>query len=440
MYSLLDFFIDPILRAPTLGSMFMCFASSLVGTIVVIRKRSLLGEALSHAAYPGVVLSVLLFASLFKAGDDELFSFFILFGAFLSSILGLACLDILQKRFKVKNDAALCFILSAFFGVGVLVASRIQVTHALWYKQIQAFLYGQAATMTDAHVGMYAGLSGFVLLFILLFYRQIQIVNFDSHFAKTIGIRVSFIEAVLFLLLVLAVTIGIRSVGVVLMSGMLIAPAIAARQLTHKLSKMFILSSIFGAASAFFGNYLSVMIPLWMQRGHFSLPTGPMILMVGAFLCFICLFFAPERGFLIRLLRRKKFSKKCEEENLLKTLWKNGESNSFALVEVRRMGGRSFLATYLLLRRLCKQGWVSKKKQVYSLTQDGKVRASHIVRLHRLWEVYLVHLGQSREKVHASAEEMEHVITPDLEKQLSDYLNHPNMDPHCQPIPIGNKL
>ena len=141
------YFTDPVLQAPTIGSMLMCLSSAFVGVIVFLKKRSLLGEALSHATYPGVVLSVLFMATFFPLASDEV-AIAILVGAFLTCFLGLLLIEVLENKFRVKNDAALCFVLSVFFGVGVLVASRIQFTHALWYKTVQIFLYGQAATMT----------------------------------------------------------------------------------------------------------------------------------------------------------------------------------------------------------------------------------------------------------------------------------------------------
>ncbi|HEY5260253.1 MAG TPA: metal ABC transporter permease, partial [Rhabdochlamydiaceae bacterium] len=133
-----DAFTDPVLRAPTLGSMLMCLASALVGVIVVLRKRSLVGEALSHAAYPGVVLAAL-FAAVFFPESEEGFAFIILIGAFLSALLGLWTIELLQEKFHVKADAALCFVLSVFFGFGILLASRVQFTHPLWYQKVQMF-------------------------------------------------------------------------------------------------------------------------------------------------------------------------------------------------------------------------------------------------------------------------------------------------------------
>ena len=433
MYHWTAFFTDPLLRAPMIGGILMCITASLVGVIVLIRKRSLVGEALSHAAYPGIVVGAVVFGSFF-AFLEEWFSSFLLVGAFFSSLLGLLGLHFLQTRFRVKSDAALCFILSSFFGIGVLIASRIQYTHPLWYRQIQSFLYGQPATMTDYHIWMYGVLCLMVIAFLIFFYRSIQVVNFDPPFASSLGFSTKWVEVLFFCLLVLAVTVAIRGVGVVLLSGMLIAPSLAARQMTHNLSKMFFFAALFGALSAFLGNYVSAEFPGWIASPRLILPIGPLIILFGALFCFLSLFLAPQRGLLVRWLRRKRFSKICEEENLLKILWKIKEGEQRTLLQLAKVRQRSSFSTWVILKRLARYGWVVQEEG-YLLSKEGKMKASQVVRLHRLWEVYLVHLGQSTEKVHASAEEMEHVITPELEKSLSEYLNHPQVDPHSQPIP-----
>ena len=139
----LYYFTDPVLQAPTIGSILMCLSSALIGVIVFLRRRSLLGEALSHASYPGVVISVFVTAHFFPSAYDALASI-VLMGAFCTSAAGLWLIEKMENHLKVKNDAALCFVLSLFFGIGVLIASRLQFSHALWYKTVQVFLFGQA--------------------------------------------------------------------------------------------------------------------------------------------------------------------------------------------------------------------------------------------------------------------------------------------------------
>jgi manganese/zinc/iron transport system permease protein len=418
-----EVFYDPVLRAPTLGSMLMCFGASLVGVIAFLRKSSLIGESLSHAAYPGVMLGVMA-AGFFGVLDlwEGFASLLVLFFAFLTAILGLFLIDLLQKR-KVPTDAALCLVLSSFFGIGVLGASRLQFTHSVLYQQALGYLYGQAATMTDRHIVLYGVLAALVLACVIFFFRELQILSFDRHFAKSMGVSVAKIEGMIFFLMALSVVTGIRSVGVVLMSAMLIAPAAFARQWTHHFSTMLVLAALCGVVSAYLGNVLA---------SH--LPTGPMIVLIASIFCLFSLLFAPERGLLSRMFRRAAFRFRCLQENLLKAMWRGGEPVS--LKELSKSKNISSPYLFILLFTLIQAGWVEKSKEGYFLTPDGLKRGSRIVRLHRLWELYLVdYLGVEEKRVHRNAEEMEHILTPEIEEKLTHLLKDPKVDPHSQPIP-----
>ena len=402
-YRLVDFFIDPILRAPTIGSMLMCSAASLVGVIVFIRRKSLVGEALSHAAYPGLVLSAFGLSFFFPSLEDKLFVF-LLMGAFLAALLGLLFIQGIQARFKVKSDAALCFVLSSFFGVGILFASRMQGSSPLWYRQIQTFLYGQAATMTDFHVWMYGALFCLVASFIILFYRPIQLVYFDRQFAGGVGLPISLFEMAFVFLLVLAVTVAMKSVGVVLLSGMLIAPALGARRMSHKLSVIFLLSSLMGALSGFLGNYFSVKFSEWLPSGRFVFPTGPMIVLAGSLLCLLSLLFAPKKGHFMQSFRKKRFANICKEEELLKVLWRVKEN--LTLEEIASRLQSSSFSVRFLLKKLVASGLLLKSQNAYSLSLEGESCAKEITHLHKLWEAHLIYIGPSREKVSVSSKEM----------------------------------
>ncbi len=409
---MIEFFTDPILRAPTWGCILMCVASSMMGVLIFLKKRSLVAEALSHAAYPGACLAVALFALLFSKYEEWSF-IAVLIGALFSSLLGLKAINWLEEKGKVRLDAALCFILALFFGIGVVIVSIMQSAIPVWYRQVQMLLFGQAATMSDIHIYLYAGIAALIAVFLILAFHPIKAIFFDRNFSLSAKIPVIWIERIVFWLLLLSLIVGIRSVGVVLMSGMFIAPAVAARSFSNRLHVILGLASLFGASSAFFGNYLSV---------EMDLPTGPMIVLIASFFALFGLFFSPKRGLCFRLVRIVCFRLRCIEENILKGIWKKGEA--------QRQKSPIF---QMALWRLKKGGWLDSKLQ---LTSDGKRRASMIVRLHRLWELYLTEeLGFHAEKVHRTAEEMEHILTPEMEEKLTRLLENPKKDPHQQPIP-----
>ena len=421
----MNYFTDPIFRAPLFSSVFMGLAASLIGVLTFLRKRSLLAESLSHASYPGAVLGVFLFALFFPSMEPP--STIILFGAFLTALSGLFAINWIHKRRRAKSDAALCLILSGFFGVGLTFASLLQWTHPVQYKKIQLFLFGQTATLTDIHAFFYGVLAFIVLLFLGIFFHSIQAVYLDRQYAKSLGLRVSLLENWITLFLVFSVVAGTRCVGVVLMSGMLIAPPLAARQWTDRFSLMLLLSALFGMASAFLGNVLSYEWGVLFGE-RFSSPTGPSIVLCASFFAFFSLFFAPKRGIVSRLIRIFRFRLRCQEENLLKWAWK--KKGAFSRDDCLQYHSR-----YLLFF-LTGKGALKHSGSGFFLTPKGMKKATRIVRLHRLWEVYLVeHLGLGADKVHPNAEEMEHILTPEIEERLTHLLQNPKRDPHNNPIP-----
>ena len=293
-HNFVSYFIDPVLRAPTIGCMLMCLAASLMGVVLFLRKQSLMGEALSHASYPGVILGVMAAGSFSVNEDSELtLALLILTGAFSTGMAGMWAIRQLERKLKVPGDAALCFILSTFFGIGLTLASEVQFSFTTLYKQAATFLYGQAATMTDVHVAIYGCLALTTVLAIAAFYKELQVMIFDQSYAKSLGLNVRLIDTVMMVLAVLSVIIGIRSVGVVLMSAMLIAPAVAARQFTNGLSMLFLIAAFVGMTSGFLGNYWSLEAAEILSRLYPStriiLPTGPMIVLAAFFFALLAL-------------------------------------------------------------------------------------------------------------------------------------------------------
>jgi manganese/zinc/iron transport system permease protein len=424
----LDYFTDPILRAPTWGCILMSVAASLMGVVLYLQKRLLVGESTAHAAYPGAVCGLVLTSALGQSAQESS-AVAVLAGAFTTSWLGLKLLAILERRYKIQSDSALCFILSVFFGSGVLAASWLQAVDPVGASQIQMLLFGQAATLTDAHVLLYVILACGTLFFLLAAFRPVQALLFDRNFAGAIGIRSQAVERTLVFLLLLSFVIGIRSVGVVLLSGMLIGPAVAARQIARRLKTLFFAAAGIGALSGLLGNVISVETAL-RSTSH-TIPTGPAIVLVSGAIALMSLLFAPGRGVLFRILRRTAFQVRCLEENVLKGIWKRGGMTHLELKQ------RYPTLIRLVVWRLVKQGWlVGQTRSLYQLTPDGVLRAERIIRLHRLWELYMTQqLGVHAERVHLSAEEMEHVLTPELERQLTEVLADPQRDPHDQPIP-----
>ena len=427
MNSLVDFFSfhDPNIRFVALGSVILTASSAIVGAFTFLNKRSLIGDAIAHAVLPGICLGFIL------AGTKN--PFFLIGGAFVTGWLSLVVVDYVTRRTRIKEDTAIGLVLSVFFGLGIVLLTVIQKSGNAAQSGLDHFLFGKAASLVGEDLYTFAAVALILLVAVFALFKEFTLLAFDKDFAKAIGLPVKKIEHVLTSLIVLAVVIGIQAVGVVLMAAILITPAAAARFWTDKMRVMFLLASLFGAVSGLAGAYISYVAP--------AMPTGPWIVIVISFIAFISFFLAPRRGVLSRLLKQGSIRKTINDENVLKALYQLGEeSRNFYLQRsvddiLRR---RKFQRENLVhvLKRLRNQGYVEQTGNLWGLTEAGKVRGQRVVKMHRLWELYLTtQLHIAPDHVHDDADTIEHLLTPELEAQLEQLLNYPKTDPHKSEIP-----
>ncbi|MGH8015884.1 MAG: metal ABC transporter permease, partial [Candidatus Zixiibacteriota bacterium] len=325
-----------------------------------------------------------------------------------------------------------------FFGLGIVLLTYIQKSGAGAQSGLDKFLFGQAAAISKADVIILA-LTGLVMMLVLLaLYGRLKLLTFDSGFAGSLGINVGVLQFVLTTLLVVAVTIGLQAVGVVLMSAILIIPAAAARQWTDRLGLMITLSALIGMASGILGAYISFLAP------HF--PTGPWIVIVAASIFIVSIFFAPKRGLISRLRRHLQNRRGMTQDHVLKVLFKAGmDTRNWKVFTPKEQIARlwSFTTGELGrgLRILLGKGLLEKEGNMYHLSESGVKAGARVTRLHRLWEVYLSrYLELPEDHVHRDAEEMEHIITPEVEKKLEEMLGYPVLDPHHQEIPYFDQV
>lgn len=441
MISLSNYFFDSVLQAPTIGCILMCMTAAVVGVFQVLRGQALLGEVLSHASYPGVVLALLLDYLSFQETSDlsSLVALFI--GATASMLLALFFIRWHEKSWHLSKDVTLTLTLASFFAVGLFVLSLLQNEFPTLERRLQSYLFGQAAVMRDLHVVIYAGFSLVILGLVILLFRPIQATLFDPTFVDLSPHSRKKIEALLFAMMLGAIVVGIRALGVVLISSQFLLPIAAARFWSNRLKPLLVLSALFGALSGFFGLVISHEVGL--QTGVL-LPTGPLIVVVGAFFFGVALIFSPKNGLLIRLKRRYQFFFMCQQENLLKNMWKLcAEKKEFVVTrqEFQSLSEMGAIERYFRLWQMRRTGWLKKASaNSFELTAAGQLMGRKIVRLHRLWELYLVKFcGVHKSRVHPSAEEMEHILTKEIEEQLTVLFHNPKKDPHQQPIPSFNE-
>lgn len=420
---------DSNVRWVMLGSALLGASGGVLGCFAFLRRRALLGDALAHAALPGICLAFLLFQS-----RDPLL---LLLGAVASGLLGTGAIRLITQESRVKEDSAIAIVLSVFFGLGIVLLTLIQRSGNAAQAGLDKFLFGQAAALVDSDVQILAGLSTILLVAVFLLYKEFKIVSFDEAFGATMGLRVRVIDAILMLLIVLGVCIGLSAVGVVLMAAMLVTPPAAARFWTDRLSRMLLLSALFGAASGVLGTIISALAP--------RMPTGPWMVSSATVIFAISLLLAPRRGILARALLFRSNRRRRAEENLLTTLYRLGEADGAmgALRPLEDLAGRRSVRlseARRVLRRLERDGLTlaGAGSDAWRLTPPGEERARRVIRLHRLWEIYLterLHLAQDH--VHDDAEEIEHFITPELEAELETILQRPRLDPHGRQIPYA---
>lgn len=427
MNSLIEFFSfqDANIIYVALGSVLLTASSAVVGTFTFLNKKALVGDAIAHAVLPGICLGFIL------AGTKN--PVILISGAFATGWISVVLVDLIRNKSKIKEDTAIGLILSVFFGFGVLLLTVIQKSGNAAQSGLDHFLFGKAASLVGQDLVVFGIVAVLLLVMVYLFFKEFSLLAFDKDFAVSIGLPVKTIQLILTSLVVLAVVIGIQAVGVVLMAAMLITPAAAARFWTDKINTMIFLACIFGAFSGLAGAYISFIAP--------AMPTGPWIVIVISTLALLSFFLAPKKGIITRFISQRKVRLMMQEENVLKALYHLGEADKDFFKQrgvVAITQKRHFDLTMLenTLQRLLRQGYLTKSGSSWQLTKEGKEKGQRIVKLHRLWELYLTtYLRIAPDHVHDDAETIEHFLTPELEAMLEEKLNYPKFDPHEEKIP-----
>ncbi|CAI6083338.1 Manganese transport system membrane protein MntC [Paenibacillus sp. JJ-100] len=278
---------DPNTRWILLGCMLLGFSSGIIGSFTFLRRQSLMGDTLAHAALPGICIA-------FMLTETKSIGLF-LFGALIAGIVATFGISWITRYSRIKQDAAMGIVLTVFFGIGVVMLTRIQHSASGSQSGLDKYLFGQAASMVLTDVYIMGGVCLVLLLACLLWFKEFKLVSFDPGFARGMGLPVGVLEQLILLLTVIAVVAGIQAVGVVLVAALLVTPAAAARCWTDSLALMVLLSGLFGAVSGSAGTVFSTLVP--------NLPTGPVTVLAATVLFIGSALLAPRRGLLARKLR-----------------------------------------------------------------------------------------------------------------------------------------
>jgi len=281
-------------RNVLLGATMLGALGGMLGSFALLRRQSLLGDALAHAALPGVCLGYLI------TGSKAPLPLFL--GALAAGLLGSLLILAIVRYSRIKEDAAIGIVLSVFFGAGIVLLTHIQKLPDGNQSGLDKFLFGQAATLIAEDLKVMAVLGALVLVALLLFYKELKLLAFDPAFGASLGLPIRRLEVLLTMLLVVVVVVGLQTVGAVLIVAALITPAAAARQWTDRLGAEHLLASAIGAASGAAGSLASALVP--------RLPTGPVIVVVSSGALILSLLFAPRRGLLWGMLRERRVAER----------------------------------------------------------------------------------------------------------------------------------
>ncbi|MFL6294208.1 MAG: iron chelate uptake ABC transporter family permease subunit [Thermoanaerobaculia bacterium] len=412
-------------RNVLIGATLLGVLGGTLGTFALLRRQSLLGDALAHAALPGVCIAYLI------TGTKSPLPLFA--GALAAGLLGSLLILATVRWSRIKEDSAIGIVLSVFFGIGIVLLTLIQKLPAGNQSGLDKYLFGQAATLVVADLQVMAVLGAIVIAFVVAFYKEFKLLAFDREFGSSLGLPMRKLEVLLTLLLVVVVVVGLQTVGVVLIVATLITPAAAARQWTDRLGAMLLLSAGIGATAGAAGSLVSASMA--------KLPTGPVIVLVSSSVLIVSLLLAPSRGILWARLRERQVAGRIQRENLLKDLYLLGERKAdwaTALTWPHLMGLRGQTGRELArnARPLVAAGLAERDGDTLRLTEAGRKEAEQVVRKHRIWEVYLSRrLELPSDHVHRDAEAMEHALSEAAVTELEEALGFPALDPHGSPIP-----
>jgi len=421
MIELLETFQSPWAMRALLASSMVGIMCGALGAFIVLRNMSLIGDALAHAILPGIVISFMLF------GHHSL-GFFV--GAVIAGLVTAVAITWIQQKVKTKNDAAIGIVFTAMFAMGVIGISRLSKQDGV-HLDLKDFLFGNVLGVSDVDLQLTAIVTIVVLACIVIFYRYLFVTTFQPVVASVMGIKVNAIHYLLMLLLSFAVVASLRTVGVILVVAMLITPASTALLLSNRLKVVIALSALIGLLSAILGLIISI---------QWETTPGPAMAVTVTGFYLLAVFFSPQKGLLFKSIRKRKFTKKIELEDLLKRTFHLQNRSNNSLAELAKQLTWPLSKVKSVAQQLSQKSLGMLKNDQVILNSKGTDEALRLIRAHRLWESYLVKdMGLNDSQIHDDAERFEHVLTDDQVNRLDQHLGFPSKDPHGAPIPGERK-
>lgn len=412
-------------------------ACALPGAQLVLRRRSMMGDAISHAVLPGVAIAFLITAT-----NDPLV---MLVGAIVIGILTTVLVDLVQRAGRTEVGASMGIVFTALFALGLVLirafADDVLIDpHVVIYGSIE-LSYLDQVDLLGWSVPRGAVVNGGSLvingLLFLLFYKELKLTAFDEPLAAAMGFRPRLVQGVLMAMTAATAVAAFETVGSILVVSMIIVPGATAWLLTDRYGPMLIWTLVIATCAALLGHIAALIVPGWFGFEGMS-TAGSMAVMSGVLfaLAWIC---SPQQGLVAAWRRRVKLSRRIVMEDILGLLYRyeeraEGDAAGLTLADVREALSASPSLVGRALRQVRSTKQVSVQGDVVQLTDSGRTAARSLIRTHRLWERFLwERLGLRPDHIHTTADRMEHFTSEEMARELS--VHDEGEDPHGRPIP-----
>jgi manganese/zinc/iron transport system permease protein len=430
---------------PMLTAVFASLACGVLGNFLLLRRLSLMGDAISHSVLPGLVIAFLI------TGTRSPIAMFI--GAAVAGVLTVAVVELIRRFARLESGAAMGVTFSIFFALGVLLLEQAAarqvdldpdcVLHGMletifWFPPAEWASFGSFGTFADTprQVIITGSMAIIAMLFVTLLFKELRIATFDPALATALGMNATTIHYALMVLVAASTVAAFEAVGSILVIAMLICPAATARLLTDRLRTQVVLSAFISVITAASGYVLGAFGPIWLGHHSSFSATGMMTAVAGAIFT-LTVIFSPSHGVIVRQARRIRLAVSIAREDVLGLLYrfeeyKKGRATRSVLLNSL---GRSIVHR-LGLRAAFQHGEVARHGASLMLTDRGRRAAASVIRSHRLWETYLVEqAGLRPDHVHDTAMRLEHLATDTVRTGLAASEPETHTDPQGKPIP-----
>ncbi len=403
-------------RVVVISVILLGISSGIIGAFLLLRKRSLMGDVLSHATLPGIGIAFAVMTAFGLTGKSLLG---LLLGATISGVAGLLLMLAINATTRLRDDAAMGFVLSVFFGIGVAVLGMVQKMPGANAAGLESFIYGKTASIILQDAYLIGGVAVIISAMAVLFKKEFTLICFDEGYASSQGWPVMLLDVVMLALVTVVTVIGLQAVGLILIIAFLIIPATAARFWTHRMDTMLWLAAALGALSGWLGASFS---------GIFSdLPAGAIIVLVAATIFLVSMLFGTARGVIPRLREQIRLKRRIGRQHLLRAAYEildkqpgkiaNTPIDRASLLAHRSWTPRQF--NRFLTRARAEDHIESMTSEAIGLSESGFGEAARITRNHRLWELYLIrHADVAPSHVDRDADMVEHILGAQLVRQL----------------------